>query len=401
MLARRLYYGLTGGLEIRVSGPFVEKFLNLANRNGIYLWDVRVQAGQMRAKIGAGDFRQLRPLARRTRSHVRIVRRFGLPFRLVRLRRRAVWVAAGCASLALILVLSQFIWFVRVEGCDVVTPAEVAAAAAKAGLRPGVTRRSLDLPAVRQRILLELDRLSWVAINVRGALVTLEVVEKTAPPADQTAPTGPCDLTAARDAVVDEIIVLAGEARVKVGDTVRAGDVLIAGIMGENLVTEYPHVVPVPVRARGLVRGRVWREGRADVPLTQVEYVRTGRTCQSLVMKVGKWEIVLWGKAIPFADYIAQPAAERRGLWRSLHSPVEFIRTTYHEVERVETQLTPAEARMRAERLATNLALRDVPDGAVVVRREAFVEAEDQAHVVVRAVVETREDIAGPLVPRQ
>lgn len=401
MLARRIYYSLAGGLEIRVSGPFVEKFLNLSNHNGIYLWDVRLRAGQMYAKIGVADFRYLRPLARRTRSRVRIVRRFGLPFRLVRLRQRAVWAVAGCISLTVVLVLSQFIWFVRVVGCDALTPAEVAAAAAKAGLRPGVTRRSLDLTAVRQRILLELDRLSWVAINVRGTLVTLEVVEKTAPLGIEGAPTAPCDLTAARDAVVDELIVLAGQARAKKGDTVRAGDVLIAGIMGEHLVAEYPHVVPVPVRARGLVWGRVWREGRADVPLTQVDYVRTGRSCQSLVMKVGKWEIVLWGKTIPFADYIEQPAAERRGLWRSLRSPVEFIRTTYHEVERVETQLTPAEARMRAERLATNLALRDVPDGAVVVRREAFVEAEDQTHVVVRVVVETREDIAGPLVPRQ
>ncbi|MGE5559459.1 MAG: sporulation protein YqfD, partial [Chloroflexota bacterium] len=232
-------------------------------------------------------------------------------------------------------------------------------------------------------------------------LVTLEVVEKTLRPGGTVIADEPCDLTAARDAVIDDIIVLAGRARVRKGDTVHAGDVLVEGIMGADLVADYPHVVPVPVRARGLIHGRVWREGEADVPLTQVEYRRTGESCQRWVMKVGKWETILWGRRIPYSDYMSPPEPERRGLWRNLRLPVELTRTTYYEVERLETQLTPAEARARAERLATNLALRDVPDGAVIVGRETFVRVEDSTHVVVRVVVETREEIAGPLVPRQ
>lgn len=400
MLVRNVFHHLTGALEIRVSGPFTAKFLNLANRNGIRLWDVRVRGEQVIARVGVSDFRALRPIARKTRSRVRIVGRYGAPFQMVRLKRRAVWVTAACLSLATVLALSQFVWFVRIVGCERLPAAEVEAAVEKAGLRRGVLRRDIDIPTLRQRILLQMDQLSWVAINMRGTLVTIEVVEKTLRP-DALAPAGPSDLAAVRDAVVDEVIVLAGQARVKKGDTVHAGDILVAGLQGADLVAEYPHVVPVPVRARGLVLGRVWREGRADVPLTQVEFRRTGRTCQRLVMRAGKWEIVLWGSRIPFADYLAEPEPERRGLWRNLRLPVELNKTTYHEVERIETQLTPDAARLLAERLATNLALRDVPDGAVIVNREAFVEGSDQAHVVVRVVVETREDIAGPLVPRQ
>ncbi|MGE5559639.1 MAG: sporulation protein YqfD, partial [Chloroflexota bacterium] len=164
MLVRNIVHQLTGSLEIRVSGPFTEKFLNLANRSGIYLWDIRANDRQVLARVSVRDFRDLRPIARTTRSRVRIVGRRGVPFQIVRLRRRAVWLLAGCLSLATVLVLSQFVWFIRIVGCDKTTPAEIEMAAAKAGLTRGVLRRAIDIPTLRQRMLLEMDQLSWVAI---------------------------------------------------------------------------------------------------------------------------------------------------------------------------------------------------------------------------------------------
>lgn len=397
MLVRNAFNTLAGSLQIRVSGEHVEKFLNLATRNGIWLWDVRFTRGDLFAKVALRSFRDLRPIARRTHSRVRIIRRIGAPFQMRRLRARVVWVLAGCLSVALIVFLSQFVWFVRVRGCEKIAPTVIAEAAARAGIGIGVWRRSIDVPDVRHQLLAELDQLSWVAINIRGSLVTLEIVEKSTRP-DIVQYNGPCDLVAARDAVVADIVVLAGEPRVKRGDTVHAGDVLIAGILGDDLVADYPHVVPMLVVARGIVSGRVWRSAEAEVALRAVNAERTGRTCQRLVFRVGKREIVIWGWRIPFSDYEPDPAPSGEG--RSSFLAVELIKTTYHEVRRVETQLTAAEARQQAERLATHLALRDVPAGAVVVDSTAFLELADETRVVVRVVVETREDIAGPLVPR-
>lgn len=398
MLIRTAVNNLRGSLQIRVTGEHVERFLNLATRNGIWLWDVQFARGDLFAKVALADFRSLRPVARRTRSRVHIIRRLGAPFQLKRLRQRMAWVLAGILSLALIVFLSQFVWFIRVRGCEAIPPEQVAAVAARAGISIGAWRRGISVPDVRQAILAELDQLSWVAINMRGTLVTLEVVEKATRP-DMVQPSGPCDMVAARDAVVSDIVVLAGEPRVKKGDTVHAGDVLIAGILGDDLVTDYPHVVPMLVQARGLVTGRVWRTAEAEVQLRSVTTERTGRTCQRMVIKGGGWEIVVWGWRVPFADYEVDPRPDSQG--RSSFLPVELIRTTYHEVRRVETQLTVAEARQEAERLATHLALRDVPAGAVVVDSAAFVQLADETHVVVRVVVETHEDITGPLVPRQ
>jgi hypothetical protein len=60
--------------------------------------------------------------------------------------------------------------------------------------------------------------------------------------------TTPANIVADRDCVIEEITVVKGTPVVKVGDTVRRGDLLISGIIETENGTEY-------VRAEGTVRG--------------------------------------------------------------------------------------------------------------------------------------------------
>ena len=79
--------------------------------------------------------------------------------------------------------------------------------------------------------------------------------------------------------------MLSGRAVVKRGDTVRAGDLLIAG---EERVSNDDS--SVPVRAIGVVTGRVWYEGRAEINLSDIELKRTGRESVRRVMRLWDYE---------------------------------------------------------------------------------------------------------------
>src|SRR5690606_19888793 len=116
---------------------------------------------------------------------------------------------------------------IEVRGNESLSRSVILEQATRAGLRPGAWRPTLNRDAITRDMIIGLPALAWVGINFIGTKAVIEVVEKTLPP-DLT-PLGPGDLIARRAGVVEEVLVLQGEAAVQEGDVVLAGDVLIQG----------------------------------------------------------------------------------------------------------------------------------------------------------------------------
>ena len=97
--------------------------------------------------------------------------------------------------------------------------------------RDGVVRRE-----IQKALLLEFDELSWASVHVRGTgLSSRPRLRSGLDPVPR-----PGDLVAARDGIVEQVMATRGHPRVKKGDTVRRGDVLISGFIppGEPLHRE-------------------------------------------------------------------------------------------------------------------------------------------------------------------
>ena len=108
--------GAAGEVRIRVRGAAVERFLNVAMRGEVGLWDVRrIDARTLEATLSLRDFYALRRMMGRTGCRVHVIGRRGLPFWAARLRARRV-LLGGAAALALVLVLlTQFVWVLEVD----------------------------------------------------------------------------------------------------------------------------------------------------------------------------------------------------------------------------------------------------------------------------------------------
>ena len=390
----RLRSLITGYLIVAVQGRNTEKFINLANSQHIPLWDVQRAAEGAYFKVELDHFFALRHLAKRTHCRLQIVRKAGLPFFCHRFTRRR-GLLLGCSLFIVALyLLSSFIWFVEVQGNENLEADYIRHLATQAGAAPGLFKESLDKNAVISQMLLAEPRLEWVGLHLQGTKLVIEIVEEIKSPPLSAAH---AHLVAAKDGLVTDVLVIVGEAKVEVGETVKRGQLLIEGYLSpepQYAPEAEQEIVRLPVRARGEVTARVWYEGYTEAELTETTRRRTGSQISCWNFFVDGQSILRVGRDIPYRHYDTETSS-RRLLERILSIPVEIVTETYYEVVLAEKQLTRAEAVKVAAERAKKLAELQLPPGETaeqVTVRE--VELNKEGFVGVQYILETRENIA-------
>lgn len=393
--------GLRGYVRIRVTGPAPERFVNLAVSQGHRLWNTRRGPRTIEADVSIHSFRRLRQAARRTRSKVKILERHGFPFLLQRLSRRPLLMAGAIVSLCALYALTSMVWVVQIEGADALDPALIREVAAGVGLRPGVFKATIEPRQVERSMLLAVHGLSWVAVELHGVVALIRVVEKR-PLERPELPTPPVDIVAAKDGVITSLVVLAGEAVVKEGDTVRAGDLLIRGVApaappSQAAEGEVPTPAPggVPVVASGIVKARVWYQAYAEARLHTLTHVPTGKSWRRIALVIQGREVPVWGWwEAPRGLYQRREERARSEWLEGLGFPVEVVTTITTEVQDVRTDLSPEAAEAAARQAASEALDRMLPKGCHPSPYHFEVTTKSGILIGVLATTEVVEDIA-------
>ncbi|MBM7855717.1 hypothetical protein JOC37_002131 [Desulfohalotomaculum tongense] len=407
MFLFRLMSYLFGHVSLLVQGEALEKFINMASGRGIYLWDItKVGADKIMVRVRLSGIKPLRHIARSTGSRFKIESREGMPFVFQRMKKRKVLVVGALIFLAVLYMLSSFIWFIEVTGTSKLAPKEVLKAARQAGLAPGVMKRSVDTSAVERAVKDRLPTVSWVGVYIKGTKAVVEIVEKKIP--EGVGNQQPAHIVAKKAGLVKEILVLSGQPAVKEGDTVVAGQVLISGeiIPAEKpeseLNDQMPEEIPAPiaqpkyVHARGMVRARVWYEGYGEAQLVEKGKRPSGKRVERVCMKIAGKEIILKGpQEIPFQEYETKQEVKSLPKWRNISIPVEVINIQYLELVPYRDQRTLSEARKLAEEKALSAVRAKMPDGArILEQRVERVETGQEENLVrVKVFVESLEEI--------
>lgn len=153
-------------------------------------------------------------------------------------------------SAFLLILSSNIVWDIRVEGNEKIPDSIIAYTLSKNGFSVGDFWWGVDRSEVEAAVLTDEDDLSWININRRGAVAYVTVKEKEKTEDDGTVIRGYANIVAETDCVIEEISVKRGTAAVKVGDSVKAGDLLISGVMETESGFDLCH-------AEGRIVGRV------------------------------------------------------------------------------------------------------------------------------------------------
>ena len=202
------------------------------------------------------DFHRIRPIVRKTKVHIRIQKRLGLPFFLHRNRKRWILFTGPLLTVMILMVLSMFLWKVTFEGNNRYTDDALMTYLEKAGIHPGILKRQVSLSQLEEQIRLDYPEILWVSAQISGTQLSIKLRENDAVFSVPEKDTSPGNLVASSDAVITRLVIRQGKAMVKEGDQVEQGQVLAEGTLelmndnGELLRKTY-------VRADGEVYGTV------------------------------------------------------------------------------------------------------------------------------------------------
>ena len=133
-----IWHYLSGYVIIDIKGRGLERFVNRVVQSGGDIWSVkRTGTNSLRASVSVGTFYSLRPIVRQCGVSISIAEKRGLIISLSNMRGRKVLLYGWLAVVALVLSASRYIWFVDVEGCDMVDPQAVISSLGDMGVMVG------------------------------------------------------------------------------------------------------------------------------------------------------------------------------------------------------------------------------------------------------------------------
>ena len=380
---------ISGTVMIKVSGSMPEKLINLCMLEKINLLSITKKNDDFIVCLSLADFFRLRPLVRKSKNRIQVLNYAGLPFVTKKIKHRKMLVVGGIVFIMLLNILMSYIWFVDIVGMSSVPVHQIKEVVYGQGLKPGVLKDSIHAKRIENQILLNIPEVAWVSVTFTGTRAVVEIVEKTMPKGVDKVP---ANIIAAKDGVVTDIIALAGQSVVKKGDTVKSGDVLIAGL-AYNSKEPGANIAPQMIRAKGIVKARVWYEGYSEAELIQTIHERTGRQEIGVTLKVLQHEILL--KKVDLAqNFEVEVFNKKLSWWRNSDIAVESIISTYHEVNTKTLTLSIEEARELAKGKALAKVQSLIPETAQVLSRTIEVLPIPETNLVrVKVNVETAEDI--------
>ena len=299
-----------GSVKVRIEGRGIERFFNIAAQRGIMIEKIetkeipaaehdrydncvekneleneeRKQGKTVCFQTSPKDFKRLKAIARKTNVLLRITEKHGFPFLLILGRRRSLWVGGLAAFFLLICLSSFYVWDISFEGNHRFTDETLLHFMATVPVQCGMRKSRISCTELEKRIRNAFPEISWVSAELTGTRLTIHLRENNRILQARLEPESPCELTAGTDGTVTRIIVRNGKARVKVGDTVKAGDVLVSGEL--PLYDDFEALVKInKVHADAEVYAKTTRTVEWKCPETKEIRARTGKRRRGIFFK--------------------------------------------------------------------------------------------------------------------
>lgn len=340
---------LRGYVKIRVYGYSPERFLNLCSNHDILIWDLQNHGNAYEMYMSVKGFRQLLPIVRKTKTRVRIIKRYGMPFLLYRYRKRKVFFAGVIFSCLFIYIFSLFIWDIRFEGNSARTSEVLLEFLESKNLHHGMWKKDIDCEKVEAMIRNEFDDIIWTSVEIKGTRLIVYVQEslKIEKKGDNNEGE-PTDLCAGRAGTVEKIITRSGTPLVNVGSQIQAGDILVQGRMeiigddGTVMNYQYCHA-----DADIYIRTEYPYEDTFSRTYMDKKYVGEPKESYYVRTFSRKWNLKLPG-GDKSGDYESVVDEKQLHLWNNFYLPFYWGSVTKKYYENVEKTYSQKEAEQLA-----------------------------------------------------
>lgn len=340
---------LYGRVTVKVSGRGIERFLNILTRNGLHVWNVKRHGTETITFImRLRDALNIRQFARKSECTITFLQRSGMPFLFKRMLKNSGFLAGAAIFLLIILFLSNVIWGIEIKGAKPATEYQIRKELDKMGVKIGKVQFLVDnVEAIQRKLTDNIGELTWVGVELKGTTYHLRVVEKNEPKKPEVL--APRNLVAKKKATIYKTYIENGQRVVNVHDVVEKGDLLVSGVIGKEGQTEV-------VAAKGEVWGETWYKSHVELPLKTDFNVFNGKEQQKHFLKIGKFEIPVWGFGkTKFKKYETE-INENKIHFLKWELPVSYVNKTIRERE----EFTRTYTDKQAEQFAVEMAKKEI-----------------------------------------
>lgn len=216
-------------VKFEIVGISPERFLNIANRRRLRIFNVHCDGSRMLAFIPASQFDTLADAAEKAAVRLEIIDRHGLPYILRNYHKRIGFVLGFGLFCFTLWYLSLFVWFVDYVNLPEHLEVSASDAVYNAGVRAGMLSSRIDGPMLELELEQELPQFDFIKVSRIGCIAQVYFspsVREKSTVSDET----PCDLIATDSGEIVEVIAVEGTPLVQTGDIVYPGDTLVSGL---------------------------------------------------------------------------------------------------------------------------------------------------------------------------
>jgi similar to stage IV sporulation protein len=356
------YKWTRGTTRMRIRGLGIDKLMEDARASNLILYDM-ARPGRMElvCSLSFRQARQLQAMAIDRELTVEVLGRWGLPALVLRALGRPALVIGFLLAFIGLVFFSTRVWEIQIVGLDGARSRQVQDFLAQRGLYFGASSGAVRINSLEYQTMLAFPELRFVGIRVAGVRATVTVARQPEKGGEPAKPG--THVVANRSGRIERITVTQGTARVKAGDVVGAGQLLVEGVMTYEDGRE-----PRIVAADGEVMARVWITAAVSGSLTRVEADPQGKVYQ-------KWTLILGQRQLPlsFGSPKGDMVLESVEAWRlpgfAAAAPVSLEKRQYRQGKLAQVPYESLLKQLQSQAGAE--ALRLLPeDGQVLERSE-------------------------------
>ncbi len=378
---------IIGFVEVQVKGIGAERFVNLLVRDRVFIRNMRrEEKDQVVFQIRLDQVSLLRKNARKSNLKFRFTKRMGLPFLLNRFRLNKGLFLGIFFFLAIIFVLSNIVWSIKIDGASLKTEQVIRQELEKLDVKVGKFNfLEGNVNDVQKHITNTIPNITWIGVQIRGSIYHLQVVEKKQPkPSEDTSYP---QLVASKKAYIVSTFIETGQVQVVPTQMVEKGQVLVSGSIGNNDKKTY-------VGAKGTVLGETWYQSTSEVPIHTSFSTLTGHNKSEVKVNLFGADIPIWGFwKSKFKAYHKDDNTTYFHFWK-WKLPFSITNTSIQESVQSKRKLTFDEATEIALENARVDLRKNLPMDAEIVKENILQKQVSNDKVVVSVHFEVIENIA-------
>ncbi|MCI5872261.1 MAG: sporulation protein YqfD [Clostridiales bacterium] len=370
-----------GYVYVRITGYAPERFLNLCGNRDILIWNLLPCEDGYEFCISVAGFRQLKPILKKTRTKVRILRRVGAPFLTFRYRKRKLFGVGLLFFGMLLYYLSGFIWNIEINGNSYLSNEVILDFLKDEACTFGTKKSDINCQVLEEALRSRYSEVIWTSIKIYGTKMTVDIQENLLPEEQyEKQDDAVYDIVAAKDGVVTEIITRSGTPLVTAGTEVKKGDLLVSGCV--EIKNDADEVVEYLYHSSDAdIVGKVVYPYHDVIKKEYIATTPTEKSCKDYTLLIG--EITFKNPFFhnPYEEYRMTTDTYQVHVTDNFYLPIWVTRYNYQEVKKQQKSHSEKEIRQIASKNLMNY-LQDLEEkGIQIIGKNVIIKRTDKGYL--------------------